>query len=272
MLGLTFEADHLRGHFELVPAVGRHDGALYGGTAIAASVAAMEAATQRGALWVTTQYVATAQQTDVIECTTTVMASGRNVTQVQVTGRLGDKVLFLSLGSTATPRVGGLEGQYQFMPAVTPPEDTGPMTFGPMQAEEFRGFTVQVEYRQAKPLGSEATAPPLALWARLTDGRSMTPASIAFVADMVPGAIARAAGFVGGGTSLDNSLRFGSIADDHEWILLELRGQMAVGSHAHGSVKAWGRDGTLLAVGGQSANMIHMVAWEEYEKMMAEPS
>ena len=39
----------------------------------------------------------------------------------------------------------------------------------------------------------------------------MTAAGVAFVADMVPGAIARAAGKLGGGFSLDNALRF---ADD----------------------------------------------------------
>jgi acyl-CoA thioesterase len=59
----------------------------------------------------------------------------------------------------------------------------------------------------------------------------------------------------GGGYSLDNSLRFGTLPDDVEWVLLELRGQMATGSHGHGSVSVWTEEGTLVAVGGQSANM-----------------
>jgi acyl-CoA thioesterase len=75
------------------------------------------------------------------------------------------------------------------------------------------------------------------MWSRMRGDRPITPASIAFVADMVPGAIARAAGLVGGGASLDNSLRFGRIPDDVEWMLLELKAHMAVGSHAHGSVQ-----------------------------------
>ena len=47
-----------RGSFELTPELCRFDGALYGGTGVAATVMAMEAATQRDALWVVTQFVA----------------------------------------------------------------------------------------------------------------------------------------------------------------------------------------------------------------------
>jgi acyl-CoA thioesterase len=269
LLGLEFDADGRQSRFELVPGVARHDGALYGGTAIAVSVAAMEAATGRGSLWVTTQYVATAQLSDVIECTTDVVAMGRNVSQAQVTGRLGDKVLFTSVGSTAIPRKGGLEGQFVTMPEVSQPEDIEPMVFGPVRESGFRGFTAQVEYRLADVHGPKGSASQLALWARIKGDRPATPASIAFVADMVPGAIARAVGMVGGGTSLDNSLRFGRIPDDEEWILLELRAQMAVGSHAHGSVKVWSREGLLLAVGGQSTNMRQLVPEAEWEKLTA---
>jgi acyl-CoA thioesterase len=267
VLGLEFDAGNRRARFELVPNVARHDGALYGGTAIAVSITAMEAATGRGSLWVTTQYVATAQLTDVIECTTDILAEGRNITQAQVTGRLGEKVLFVSLGSTATPREGGLEGQYQEMPLVGPPEETVPMVFGPRRADGFRGFTAQVEYRLAEYRGPEEAAPNLALWARVNGERPVTPASIAFVADMVPGAIARAAGLVGGGASLDNSLRFGRIPEGEHWILLDLRAHMAVGAHAHGSVKVWSRDGVLMAVGGQSANMSNMVLPEDIQRL-----
>jgi acyl-CoA thioesterase len=262
LLGLDFDPDYRRARFELVPGVARHNGALYGGTAIAVSVAAMEAATGRPSLWVTTQYVATAGLSDIIECTTDVLANGRNISQAQVTGRHGDRVLFVSVGSTATPREDGMEGQYQDMLEVAPPEATGPMVFGPGGPRDIRGFMDQVEYRLTEVPGDTEGAPQLAMWARIRDGRPMTPAGISFVADMVPGAIARVAGQVGGGASLDNSLRFGRIPDDEEWVLLELRAQMAVGAHAHGSVKVWSRGGVLLAVGGQSANMSRLVPTE----------
>jgi len=247
----------------MVPDVARHDGTLYGGTAIAVSVAAMETATDRPILWATTQYVATAQQGDTVECMAEVLAHGRNISQVQVRGHHNGRLLFVSVGSTAMPREGGIEGQYEQMPTMTGPEDSAPLSFGMTDATAFRGFVGQVEYREAKPEGTEDNPPPLALWSRLSGGRSFTPATIAFVADMVPGAIARTAGKVGGGTSLDNSLRFGALPDDVEWVLLELRAHMASGSHAHGSVHVWSEEGALLAVGGQSANMTRMVSAEE---------
>jgi acyl-CoA thioesterase len=268
-IGFEFDPDNRIGRFELVPRIARHDGGLYGGTAIAASVVAMEAATQRGVLWLTTQFVATSRMGDVIECTTDVLAAGRNVTQVQTLGRSGDKVLFVSIGSTATPRDGGLEGQFESMPAVTPPEDTGPMAFGFGRSDDFRGFTEQIEYRMAGPRAAEDGPTPLLLWSRLIGERPLTAAGIAFMADMIPGAIARTAGKVGGGASLDNSLRFGRVPEGEQWILLELRGQLAVGSHAHGSVRVWTRDGALLAVGSQSANMMKMVDSEESQRMAA---
>jgi len=261
LLGLEFEAGLQRCRFPMVPGVARHDGTLYGGTAIAASVAAMEAATGRPTLWTTTQYVATAQQGDVVECTTDVLASGRNISQAQVIGRLGPQVLFVSLGSTALARKDGIEGQFQSMPAMSQPEESEPMVLGAPGG--FRGFLSQVEYREARALESESHAPPLAMWVRLTSGHPFSRAGVAFVADMVPGAIARSVGMVGGGTSLDNSLRFGPITGDDEWVLLDLRAHMAAGAHAHGSVFVWSRHGHLLAVGGQSANMTHMVSLED---------
>jgi acyl-CoA thioesterase len=269
LLGLEFDAAYHRVRFELVPQVARHDGALYGGTSIAVSVAAMEAATSRGVLWITTQYVANARLGDITECTVEVLASGRNIAQVQVTGRLGRDVLFVSVGSTALPRAGGLEGQYRSMPAVSRPEDEAAMTFGFARPTDIPGFTEQVEYRSAQTLSPADSAPSMALWARLSQDRPFTPAGIAFVADMVPPAIARAAGLLGGGISLDNNLRFAPIPDATTWVLLELHGDMSSGAHGHGSVRVWTPDGVLLAVGGQSTNMVHAYTQEQVDRMLA---
>src|SRR6185295_19506708 len=71
--------------FLLQPPLLRHDGALYGGTAIAVSVMAMEAATHRDVQWVTTQFVAPGQNGETIELATDVLASGRRTAQARVT-------------------------------------------------------------------------------------------------------------------------------------------------------------------------------------------
>jgi acyl-CoA thioesterase-2 len=268
MLGIAMVENPLSCRFTLVPGVARHDGGLYGGTAIAASVVAMEAATQRPALWVTTQYISTARLGDLIECSTEIRANGRNITQVQVTGRTGDRILFVTVGATATPREDGLEGQYQAMPDVLPPESCEEMDFGNRDAD-FRGFIEQVEYRLVPSDGRQDA--PLMMWSRLRNGQPATNAAIAFMADMVPAGIARSARKLGGGTSLDNSLRFGRNLAQHEWVLLELCGLMAVGAHAHGIVNVWSRESEFLAAGSQSANMVGMVDPSGWKRQRSGP-
>jgi acyl-CoA thioesterase-2 len=269
VLGIQFDESLDRSRFEVTPRLARHDGGLYGGSAVAASVAAMEAVSGRPALWVTTQYVSTARPKAVVECTAEVLANGRNISQVQVQGRTEGQLLFMSVGSTAFPREDGIEGQFQTMPSMMGPEDSPVMSFGPPSDSGFRGFIEQVEYRVASALEDEPSPPALAMWVRFVDRHPFTPAGISFVADMVPGAIARVVGMVGGGTSLDNSLRFGRIDGKHEWVLLDLRAHMAAGAHAHGSVCVWSVSGELLAVGGQSTNMTHMMPVAEWEKWAA---
>jgi acyl-CoA thioesterase len=94
----------------------------------------------------------------------------------------------------------------------------------------------------------------MALWARLRHGEALTRAGLAFLADMIPVAVARAAGVQGAGFSLDNALRFGDFPPT-EWVLLELRGELATNGYGHGSLAAWASDGTLVATGSQTANM-----------------
>jgi len=271
LLNLSLDPEGGHGRFELIWGLGRHDGALYGGTGIAVSVAAMEAATGREALWVTTQFAATAHLGSVIDVETQVLASGRAISQLLVTARHAGRTLFVSVGSTATPRPDGLDGQFETMPVVTAPEDSMPIVLGPTWMKDVGGLGANIEYRVARRPDAGAPAPtaaqveatgqqvPMTLWARLTEGRPSTRAGIAFLADMIPPAIARAAGMLGGGPSLDNSLRFGRVGPDVTWVLLELWGHMAYGAHAHGAARVWSPDGDLLAVGSQTANMVHIV-------------
>lgn len=253
LLGIRFDEGAGRGSFALRAGLLRHDGALYGGTAIAASVVAMEAATDREAQWVTTQFVATAQEGETIDLRTEVLASGRRTAQVRVTGTVQDRVVFAALGSTGVRKPDGLSGQFERMPEVTGPEDAGEVWPGPRLPHMSHDGTFRraVEHRPARlPEGPG----PVLMWSRFIDGRTMTPAGLAFVADMVPLAIARGAGKIGAGTSLDNSMRFGEVPE-MEWVLLELRGNLAAGGYGHGLVLVWSQEGQLLAVGSQTASM-----------------
>ena len=254
-----------RGSFELTPGIARHDGALYGGTGAAASVMAMEAATQRDAVWVVTQFIAQAHVGEVIEVDVDPLALGGRIAQLQVTARVGDRTVFCALGATAHPRPGGLTGQYLPMPRVSPPDDSGPMPFGPGSSEgREMAVSRRLEFRQATfvddpPPGS------LVLWARLHGIDELTRAGIAYLADMVPAAVARAAGKLGAGFSLDNSLRFADVPPS-DWVLLHLRGELASNGYGHGSFTAWTPDGTLVATGSQTASMVHIFEADELEE------
>jgi acyl-CoA thioesterase len=257
LVPFRFGPDRTRARFVLTPDLARHDGALYGGTGAAAAVMVMEAATQRDALWVTTQFVAQARVGEDIDVEARVLAAGKRIAQLEVVARVGDRVIFTALGATAHPRPDGLTGQYDEMPRVTPPDHSPPLHRG-SGAPEMRdlGFSRNLEFREA--ILDEPGTRAMALWARLTPPRlDLTRAGVAYLSDMVPGAIARAAGKLGGGFSLDNALRFGDVRHA-EWVLLHLRGEVATHGYGHGSFTAWSSDGVLLATGSQTASMTHV--------------
>lgn len=253
----------------VVPHLCRTDGRFYGGAALAAALAASESATGRRALWSATQLVAVADLEERIEIAVEVVASGRSVDQVQVRGTVGDRLVFSAVGATATPRADGLHGIGQVMPDVPPPADCDPWrgpggSFDLQEARERSavGHHLVSEYLDA-PIGEPTKRPGhMAMWARLSGdlalaSPAMTPAVLAFLADMVPLAICRASGAIGAGTSLDNSLRVGE-AVDTDWVLLELDAEIAVGGLGHGHVYLWSPDGRLLGIGTQSARLFTM--------------
>ncbi len=263
LIDIAFDESRARGSFLLQPPLLRHDGTLYGGTAIAASIMAMEAATQNPVLWNTTQFVAPAPNGSTIELRTEKLAAGKRISQVRVTATVEGSVVFTSLGSTGAPREGGLVGQYEMMPDVNDP-DVAQGTEYPRPEFPFDHpdgdvtFRRMAEYRQATINATDrAGSEPMMLWSRFNQRREMTPAAIAFLADMVPVAVARAAGKLGAGTSLDNSLRFAEVPDV-EWILLEMQGNFADGGYGHGMIRVWSQDGKLLATGSQTASMIYV--------------
>jgi len=254
LIPITFEGDG-RSSYLLEPPFLRHDGALYGGTAIAASVLAMEAATERSVQWITTQFVRPAQNGSTIDMQTDVLATGKRTAQVRVTASVGEEIVYTSIGSVGIPIETGLTGQFEQMPNVGGPDEAVDIWSGhtrPGQIPDQDSFRRAVEYRQM-PAGEGPG--PIFMWSRFTDGTPMTRAGLAFVADMVPVAIARGAGKMGAGTSLDNSMRFGQVPEV-EWVLLELRGNLAAGGYGHGIVRCWAEDGTYLAIGSQTASMI----------------
>lgn len=257
LLGLVHDGPG-QASFELTRPLARFDGKLFGGTAIAVAVALAEVETARTALWSTVQFIDGATSLgDRFRCTTEVLAEGRSAAQVRVTARVEGREVFCALGATAHRKSGRLEGVFEPFPSVPAPEEAAPFQLPipeSMRKEAAKALR-NIEMRSAPPLeGSQAPRAHLTLWARVP-GRPATPAVMAYLADMVPLSIARAASRAGGGTSIDNTMRFSGVTAD-EWVLLELDPHLASGGYGHGSVLVWSPQGELLATGGQTASML----------------
>src|SRR2546429_7776724 len=81
-----------RWSFELTSPLTRHDGKLYGGAGLAASVATIEAETGRDALWATTQFVRPAHMGDRIDSPGRELGKGPRSSEGLVTRAGGDRL------------------------------------------------------------------------------------------------------------------------------------------------------------------------------------
>ncbi len=244
-----------RAGFVIAPHLARFDHRLYGGTAIAVSLAVSERVTGRDALWATTQFSSTAMLGDRVECLVEELARGRRTSQVRITATAGGEVVFVALGATGEHKPDGLAGSAERMPEVTPP-DQG-REAGWNRADSTVGWHLATDLREAKVLSHpDPGRGRMCLWTRLKDGEQWTPARLAFVADMVPVSVARSLGVHGAGTSLDNTLRCGPMPGEGGWVLVDLRPHLAFGGYGHGTVHLWSESGELLATGSQTASML----------------
>jgi acyl-CoA thioesterase len=253
LFGLVVSEDGGSGRFELRGGLVRHDGALYGGTGLAVSVVALEAATQRDVLWCSTQFVSQPFLGDTVTWEAERLAIGKRAAQVLVRASANDQTSFVAIGSTGIATDDGLTGQYVPMPDVSAPDESPAHISGMPVEPSADSWTKHIEMRAAQLQGDNP--PTVAFWARRRDGGAHTPAVLAFIADMVPVAVARAAGKMGAGSSLDNSMRFKGGVADTSWVLIELHGELANGGFGHGSLRVWTDQGELIATGSQTASM-----------------
>jgi acyl-CoA thioesterase len=236
--------------FRLDPTLARYDGQLFGGTGLSLCLALFEATTGRDVLWTTVQFAGPAGVGETIECRVEVLAEGRHTSQLRLTGVVGERLVLVALGATSAASSGGFAARFGTMPEVSAPEDSPPfgLAFSPSSTERKGGGPFAVaEYRQAQ------AGPGSAVWARMRDARQ-SRVTFGYLADFVPTAVLGAAGKTGGGTSLDNSIRFGPApAEGTDWVLVDYDPYFASSGYVHGAARLWSVDGTLLAVASQTA-------------------
>ena len=229
-------------------------GFLYGGSGIAASIEAAERATERPLQWITTQFIGAPAPDDVIDLSVVLSAHGKATTQAQVVGTVEGRPMFTSL-CAHTSRPSGDGAQFVEMPVVPPPQDCPSMSEPFMQMLTGTFFDHLDRRLAAGTLGIEAIDNPqrglMALWCRIPDVEIGSPATQAFVDDIIPLAVGAALGSLPGGTSIDNTLR---VVDPtpSEWVLLEI---IPDGFHrgiGHGSLRTWSQDGRLMGTAQQT--------------------
>jgi acyl-CoA thioesterase len=226
----------------------RFDGKFYGGTGIAVATAVMEAETGRRAVWGTAQFAASADRDDRFDCQVEVLAEGRRTSQVRVTGSANGRLVFSAVGATGESKQSPLSVQFGAKPAVPDPSSCAawrPSVIAQLP-EERPGWLAICDIR--------ATEEPSRLWMRMLD-RPLSRAAVAFLADVVPSAVVRAAGRTGAGTSLDNSIRFG-LEPDGDWVLIDVDPYFIADGYVHGAARLWSEDGSLLGVASQTASIL----------------
>ena len=231
---------------------------LWGGCGLAAVVEVMQQVTDRPCAWAAVQYLRPIHPGQVLALDVELGVQGRRITQAQVSGRVAGQLVLVGHGSLG----GAGETDEQFVsapPEVPSPEQSVERSM-PLRVDPSGTILARLEQRWAQApyplredgaIGSGRTL----VWMRLRDAGETTRGTLAVLADLAPSAVSEALGVMAGGVSLDNTIRYartGSVAPGG-WVLLEVSVEAVVADIAQLAVRVFDEQGTLLAVGGQSA-------------------
>jgi acyl-CoA thioesterase len=261
-LGLEATDDPNRWHLPVVPGLSTGGDFLFGGCGLAAACTALEIAADRPTIWATAQFLSFARTHEVVDLDVNISVSGHQITQARAVGRVGEREIFTvnaALGLRDFP----FDGEFAEMPEVPGPEECTDREYRFPDRETIlnrldqrvavgRSMADFKPKEQALAEGAEMGTGRSALWVRLPSGLETGTAALAILGDYVPYGIREALGIMGGGNSLDNTIRIAHLVPT-EWVLLDIRVHAIWGGFGHGLVHLWAEDGTLLATASQSA-------------------
>lgn len=227
---------------------------LFGGVGLAAAIRAMEQTCERPVIWATAHYLSFAKPGSIVDLDVWVPVEGNQTSQASVLEHVGDRKIITvhaALGERSDPH----SLQWTTMPDVPGPEECEPVASPRWPGDDLHS---RFEVRLADgrfPGGPGMQGPSkdgrMRLWLRSKEGLLADSGLLAVAADYVAVAISHAIGEHAGGNSLDNTIRFGNLVPT-EWVLCDIRIEMAHAGVVHGVMHLFSEDGVLMASASQS--------------------
>lgn len=254
-LGLRATHNPMRWVLPVTPGISTDKGFLFGGCALGAAIAALEGASERPVIWATAQYLSYAHPPAVLDVDVTVAVAGHTVTQARAVGHVGDTEI-LTVNAALGTRDLDVEGVWVEPPDVPAPDVCAVRVRPSTSANGSILDRLDIRLANAREWdqieGNPMPGGRSALWARMPDLLDPSSgAALAILGDYVPFGIRQATGRMGGGNSLDNTLRVYRLVPT-EWVLLDIQVHGIAHGFGHGVVHLWSEDRTLLATASQS--------------------
>jgi acyl-CoA thioesterase len=253
-LGLRSSHNPFRWSLEVGPGLITHGGFLFGGCGLGAAISAMEGTSGRECVWATAQYLDYARRGEVVDVDVTIAVEGHQITQARAVCHVGNREVLTvnaALGRRPFPQTGQWE---QLPPGLPRPEDCPPR---PQRMSVEGTIAARLDQRLIKgrdlaELDGTFGDGRVLMWTQIPDViEGVDATALAILGDFVPMGVGQALGIVGGGNSLDNTLRVAHLVPT-QWVLLDIRVHAVERGFGHGLVHMFAEDGTLLATASQS--------------------
>ena len=253
-LGLEPTHNPFRWKLPVTRGISTTGGFLFGGSGLGAAISALEGTSGRRCIWATAQYLSYARPGEVVDVDVTVAVEGHQISQARAVCHVADREI-LTVNAALGDRPLEHAGQWERLPPDLPaPDDCPPRTH---RTDDTGTISERLDQRLVKgraweELDGRQGDGQVMLWARIPDViEGVDAAALAILGDFVPMGIGQALGVLGGGNSLDNTLRVARTVPT-EWVLMDIRVHVVERGFGHGLVHMFAEDGVLLATASQS--------------------
>jgi acyl-CoA thioesterase-2 len=256
-LGLQPSHNPYRWWLPVVPRLCTGGGFLFGGCGLGAAISALEATSGREVVWATGQYLEYAKPDEVVDIDIRLAVEGHQITQARAVCHVGQREI-LTVNAALGNRPIEHHGQWVSMPDVPPPDQCVDRPHRMPVEGTVHEYVEQrvVKGRDFDELDGTPGDGQVLMWAQVpsvieSETHQVDATTLAILGDFVPMGVGQALGVMGGGNSLDNTIRVGRLVPT-QWVLLDIQVHAVERGFGHGLVHMFAEDGTLLATASQS--------------------